>query len=34
MSGVSATPNLRSHVKDCGEGVVGVLLYTYLSTER
>lgn len=36
MSGVSATPNLlRSHVKDCGEGVViSVLLYTYLITER
>lgn len=35
ISGVSATPNLlRSHVKDCGEGVVSVLLYTYLSTER
>lgn len=30
MLGVSATPNLRSHVKDCGEGVVGVLLYTYI----
>lgn len=35
MSGVSATPNLlRSHVEDCGEGVVGVLLYTYLIAER
>lgn len=35
MLGVSATLNLlRSYVKDCGEGVVGVLLYTYLSTER
>jgi len=31
MSGVSATPNLlRSHVKDGGEGVVGVLLPTYI----
>lgn len=35
MSGVSATPNLlRSHVKDCGEGIVSVLLYIYLITER
>lgn len=29
MSGVSATPNLRSHVKDYSKGVVSVLLYIH-----